>query len=472
MIRTVRKTIESASLLAKGERLVVAVSGGADSVALLRALVLLSREYGWSLTAAHLNHGIRGGEADRDEAFVHRFCDAQGVRCLSRKLNIRAIAAARRGASLEETAREVRYQWLAEVARDQGAGKIATGHHRDDQAETVLMNLIRGSGIDGLKGILPLRSGLIVRPLLAVDREAILAFLQREGLIFREDATNRDTAFLRNRIRGELIPVLAGGYNPRIVESLCRTAEIVRREDDYLQQEVSRILLRWGIASDRQEITLPLPAFDALHIALRARIVKRLLQEAASPGGRIANRHIEAVLAACAPPERRLTLDLPGGIVVTRSVRTLRIHRKQQPVRRAGSWNHRAEALGFTYPVEVPGVVPIAEIGIRIRFTSETPPDPEELRRSDRTVYLDLDRVVPPLIIRSVRPGDRIEPLGMHGVKKVNELFIDAKIPPETRARIPLLADAQAVLWIAGLRISEHVKVTDRTKKVLKAEMV
>lgn len=472
MIHRVRKAIEGAELFDKGEGIVVAVSGGADSVALLHILHALSPDYGWRLTAAHLNHGLRGAEADEDEAFVQRLCAALRVPCRSQRLDVRAIAEVSRGASLEETARVVRYRWLRETADHCGARKIATGHHRDDQAETVLMNLIRGSGVEGLKGIDPFYEGRIVRPLLGVEKEEILAFLHRKGQPFRADSSNQDTAFFRNRVRTELLPLLTDRFNPKIAGSLCRTAEIARREDDYLQGEVSRILGRWGIRPGQREVNLPMDEWRDLHIALQGRIVKHLLGTMAVPGSRIGHRHIEAVLSACGPPEHCLVLHLPGGIVLSRSKNGLQILRTEIRKRRGAGISEQQKTPEFAYPIPIPGAVRIRETGAEIRFAIGDPPSFEELRRSARIAYLDLEGTEPPFLIRNFRPGDRIEPLGMGGTQKVKALFIDAKVPHELRNRIPLLVDQRSILWIAGLKISEKVRVREQTKKVLKAEMV
>ena len=201
---------------------------------------------GCSLTTAHLNHGLRGAEAQEEEEFVRRLCAGMGIVCISKTVDIRILQKGR-GKSLEEIGREERYRFLDETAETCGARKIATGHHRDDQAETVLINLLRGSGPEGLKGIVPVREGRIIRPLLHVGRGEILEFLNREGLTYMTDSSNLSPLFLRNRIRHELIPELTARYNPGIVKGLSHTAEIIRREDDYLQTMVRQILSRWGI---------------------------------------------------------------------------------------------------------------------------------------------------------------------------------------------------------------------------------
>lgn len=335
MLKRVRKTITDSSLLERGDHLLVAVSGGPDSVALLWALVLLSREYELQLTTAHLNHGLRGAEAQAEERFVHGLCAGMGIDCISKTVDV-SILQKGSGKSLEEVGRVERYRFLDETAQTCGAKKIATGHHRDDQAETVLINLLRGSGLEGLKGIVPVREGRIIRPLLHVGREEILEFLDREGVTYITDSSNASPHFLRNRIRHQLIPELAARYNPGIVKGLSQTAEIIRREDDCLRAMVRQILRRWRIVPGEADMLIPLADFIDMHEALQGRVIKCLLGGDALSGNGVGYRHIEAVLAlARSSRNRKASLDLPGLIRVEREGSVLKIGRvKSRPVRR------------------------------------------------------------------------------------------------------------------------------------------
>ena len=460
-------------MLTRGDHLIVAVSGGPDSVALLRALILLSSEYQLHLTTAHLNHGLRGTEAEEEENFVRRISRALGITCICKTVDIRMLQIGK-GRSLEEIGREERYRFLNETAEACGARKIATGHHRDDQAETVLINLIRGSGIAGLKGIAPVRDDRIIRPLLDVSRGEILEFLNREGFAYRVDSSNTDPIYLRNRIRNDLIPDLEASYNPRIVTGLCHMAEIVRREDDYLQNVVRQILHGWGIIPGADEIHLPTRAFLEFHEAIQGRIIKCLI-EAATPSGKgIGFRHIEAVLALLRPPyhDRKTSLDLPCLICVEKEEGALRISRRGHRQTRRDKRRDRILPTGYSYSVEVPGAVYIPEIDRHIRIEFVDNPGLLTMRSTPRVAFLDYARISPPLVLRNVKPGDRIEPLGLGETKRIKSYFIDRKIPRECRRRIPLLVDSRSILWIAGEMISDRVKVTEQTKEVLRAEMV
>jgi tRNA(Ile)-lysidine synthase len=472
MLKTVRTTIENFAMLERGEHILVAVSGGPDSVALLQALFRLSAEYRLSLTVAHLNHGIRGDEAKREQEFVCNLCAGMGITCICKTVEIHMLQIGS-GKSIEEIAREERYRFLHATAETCGARKIATGHHRDDQAETVLINLIRGSGPEGLRGITPVRDGRIIRPLLHVSRGEILEFLNREGLAYVVDNSNLSPMFLRNRIRNELIPELATRYNPRIVEGLCHMAEIIRREDDYMEKTVRQVLHQWGIVPSTAETLLPIAAFQELHEAIQARIIKFTLEAVAPSGNGIGYHHIEAVLAISQSSLRRyVSLDLPWLIRVDREGSVLRIRRVYSRQIRRDRRNERTPPSVYSYPVEVPGMVYLNVIGRNISFELIDKPGLQEMKNEPWVAFMDFECISPPLILRNHRSGDKIDPLGMAGMKKVKSYFIDGKIPRLPRSNIPLLVDDRSVIWIAGERISDRVKVTERTKKVLKAEMV
>jgi tRNA(Ile)-lysidine synthase len=472
LLKNVQKTIENFSMLDRGDHVLVAVSGGPDSVVLLKVLSLLAVEYRLRLTVAHLNHGLRGGDADNDETFVRQLSEEMGIECITRKVDIRALQKGR-GRSLEEIGREERYRFLDEAAYTCGAGKIATGHHMDDQAETVILNLIRGSGTEGLKGIPPVRDQRIIRPLLYSAKKDIQTFLHREGMPYIQDSSNLEPLFLRNRIRNELLPQLTASYNPRINHGLCQTAEILRREDGYLQSVIRQILLKWDVLHGRPEMFIPLAEFMDLHEALRARIIKTLLESLMPFETGISYRHIASVMNLChSSQQRTVSLDLPCRICVEKTVSTLWIKKLIDRPARQGDRKEQASSPGFTCTVVVPCVVSIPQIGKSIRFTFVSNTDDERVRQSPQIAYLDYEKTSPPLILRNQMPGDRIQSLGMKGTKKLHDYFIDRKVPFSFRKDIPLLMDAKSVIWIAGQTISERVKVSEQTKKVLKAEMV
>jgi tRNA(Ile)-lysidine synthase len=469
ILQTIEKTINEHAMLQRGDHLLIAVSGGPDSTALLHVMTRLAPRRGLRLTAAHLNHALRAEESERDEAFVRDLCQGMGVRCICKKVAKGALKIP--GRSLEEAAREARYLFLAETADRCGAAKIATGHHRDDQAETLLINLLRGSGPEGLKGILPVRDGRIIRPLLGIDRSEILAYLGSNGLPAVLDSSNREDQFLRNRIRHDLIPRLAQGYNPQISRVLSRTAEIMRRESDCLQELVQQILSSWGIHPETEEKRLPLKAFGALHEGLQGRIIKTLTEGCGPIRRGIAYHHIQSVLHLIRQQRPSGILHLPGNLKIQKDGDCLSI------LQRAGG-NAREEGGADVLPqpldiaADIPGTValPGTERIFRLRFVGK--PAPEEMMARPQTAFMDFERIALPLRIRHRVPGDRMAFLGMEGSKKLTDHFVDCKIPRAARGKIPLLVDARSVIWIAGGRISERVKVTEATEKVLEIEMI
>jgi tRNA(Ile)-lysidine synthase len=469
MLHKVRQTIARHAMLEQGERLIAAVSGGPDSVALLKALTLIAAEYKLSIVVAHLNHGLRGAEADEEEDFVCSLSRSLEVECVSEKIDVAALK--KPGKSLEELCREQRYAFLKKVAVAHGATKIALGHHLQDQAETVLMNLLRGSGGEGLRGMMPVREGLIIRPLLHVTRKEILVFLEEMGLSFTNDSSNAHDCYLRNRIRRHLLPLLKEGYNQRIEENLSRTAEIMRLDDEYLATEVEGWLCRWVISDQNAEKRLPQTEFLKLHAALQQRVIKTLLVGTSRSGQGIGYKHVQAALTLTSGSHGSASLDLPGGVLLRREYQTIIFSR---PVDRLviPSGRRISGHLNFCYPVNIPGRIEVKEAGLSINFEFADRPDQTLISEAGNRVYLDYGAMHLPLVVRNIIPGDRMQPLGMSGQKKLKALFIDAKVPRAVRHLLPLLADQQSVLWVAGLRICSRVSITENTRQVLKVEII
>jgi tRNA(Ile)-lysidine synthase len=470
-----RKIIEEYRMLDQGERVVAAVSGGPDSVALLKVLAIVAGDYKLSLLVAHLNHGLRGKESDSEEAFVRSLCRDVGVECISKKLDVSLLKEGR-GKSLEDLCRNERYAFLKQTAEDYRATKIALGHHLHDQAETVLMNFLRGSGTEGLRGILPVREGMFIRPLLKVTRNEILAFLKKEGLTYVNDSSNLEDFCLRNRIRHKLIPLLKEGYNPRLEETLSSTAEIMRLDDEYMELEADALFRRCGIFEGRLEKAILINDLLELHEALRRRVIKKLLTGLLPSGKAIGFKHVMEVADLAQKREGSGSLDLPGGMTVRREYDMLIVSRKagfdKVHGRRLLSAANQ-EKSQFSYPVEIPGCVNVAEAGMAMTFQFADKQMPSSyISGTKRIVYMDYEALQPPLAVRNAKPGDKMQPLGMAGTKKLKSFFIDEKIPRRQRDKIPLLIDRQSILWVAGIRMSERARITDRTRRVLKIEIV
>jgi tRNA(Ile)-lysidine synthase len=478
LLKKIRQTIDQYRMLDIGDGVVVAVSGGPDSVALLAILMHLSAEYRLKLVVAHLNHGLRPGPADEEEAFVHRLSERLGLICESRKSDIASLCRARKK-SVEETAREERYRFFEEIRYQYQARKIALGHHARDQAETVLMNLLRGSGLEGLRGIRPVREDLCIRPLLGITRVEIDEYLTRNDLPYLIDFSNADENCCRNRIRHQLIPELKVRYNPRLEENLCRTAEILGREDDYLKQIVEALASDQRIIqadATRQETRINISACLELHEALQRRLIKHVLLRHAQKKQGIGYVHIDDVKALMQHTRSGGSLHLPFGMEVRREYDVLVIGRRKKPPRDPGLVRDRGDASAghsetdvTACDVHIPGRI---QLDTQRRALTLDFVDRSAVHFGDsRTFYMDYACIMPPLTVRTPQPGDRIQPLGMSGMKKLTHYFIDRKIPRRIRGQVPLLVDRHSVVWIVGRQLSERVKITDKTTTVLRIEM-
>lgn len=444
--------------------MIVAVSGGPDSLALLKAMTMISDEYGLVLVTAHLNHGLRR-EADDEEQFVRRVSLEMGIAVESAKTDIHALKR-RTKRSIEEICRETRYRFLNEVAVKHTAHAIALGHTLNDQVETVLMNFLRGSGPEGLKGMLPARDSLYIRPLLDISREEILSFIEFHKLPYITDVSNKENIYLRNRIRNVLIPLLKE-YNPNLEKSLSNMAEIMRLEDDHMKIVARAILSEWNIMGGKDEVVISVDALKRHHEAVQNRIIKELLRQFTPGGQGIGYAHIKAVMDLCLSDQPSGSLDLPHAIVVVRTYDSLFISTQVKGKR--GSVREKQEKI--FYEAAIPGTVHVVELGKTMQF--EFVKEPFRIHTlGDNTAFMDYERIFPPVIIRTVQPGDRIQPLGMRGTKKIKSYFIDEKVPLKVRKKTIIVSDRDSVIWIAGMRMSERVKISDKTRNILKVEIV
>jgi tRNA(Ile)-lysidine synthase len=448
--RTVAAALERSGV-ERDSLILAAVSGGADSVAMLRALHELAPRAGFRLAAAHLNHRLRGAESDRDEAFVRDLCE-----CIDVPLEVgHATTLAADMPNLEEAGREARHEYLGRAAARVGATHIALAHNAGDQAETVLMRLLRGAGVAGLGAMVESGPGLIVRPMLTLERATIVTYLRAIGQSFVEDSTNASPAMLRNRIRDELLPYLEREYSPGLSGRLAGLAAEMRTVDAYLSRsaevELTRIRRTGG--------ALDLAGFAAIAPALRPVVMRRYLAGALGGLRRVSRAHIDALLrmAAIGPPNG--AIGLPGGWRALREYSRLRLERgPQEP------------AIRFSVTISPEGdtIVPAAGYGFRAavidRDAAAMPADP-------MTALFDFREMTGrTLVARNFSPGDRIAPLGMRGTRKVKDVFIEHKLPRTQRANFPVVSMDSEVIWLPGLARSGVALVSDWTEAVLRIE--
>ncbi len=455
MLDKINRFIKENGLIDPKDRVLVALSGGPDSCALLLVLMRLAGPLGLTVAAAHFNHESRLDESDQDEAFCRDLAQSFGAAFFSEEMG---GAQKPRGWSTEEFYRQKRYDFLRKTAAQWGADKIALGHHLGDQAETVLLNLIRGGGPAGLRGFLPIRDGLFVRPLMETSRSEIEIFLESEGLAWRRDLSNQSDAHLRNRVRLELIPLLKKRFNPSIEKTLARCAEIFRLENEYIRNMTDQAMADHLIRNEDGSIEFPVCAFLALPPALRNRMAKKILESFSVESERLCGgasfRHVQALNRLAESSSTGKWIALPGAVQAHKDYDRIIVRRGRQEF-----------TAGFSYPVTVPGKLVIEETGQEMLFMIGTPDD-VDFSNAQR-ICLDLDRIVFPVLARNRRRGDKMQPLGMEGTRKVHDLFIDRKIPRSVRDRIVLLSDDESVIWIDGFPPAERVSISPATRRVL-----
>jgi tRNA(Ile)-lysidine synthase len=446
----VLSTIERHQLILRGESVLAAVSGGADSVALLDVLRELRPTLGFTLACVHVHHGLRA-EAEDDAQFVRRLCERFELSFHLERVTVRRQPP---WEGLEAEARRARYAALEARALAVGARRIATGHNADDQAETVLMRLVQGTGPRGLAGIAAAR-GVFIRPLLDVRREDIVAHLLSRELDWVEDATNRDSRFLRNRIRHDVLPFLARALGPGVVESLCRSAALTRRVITDLERQ-ARSELEGAAARGMSGVVLPVATLQRLPEELAVQV----LLLAATDLGDARPRRGAVLRALRAVPlnhvnGRRVAL---GRLCVERSGPWLRVGPKTLP-------SLEAQRLA------VPGSIALTEIGMRIdaRVLDRTPD--YVVPRDARRVAFDADYVPPTFGVRARRPGDRFAPFGGPGERRLKSFLIDAGIPRWERSRTPLLHVDGEIVWVVGLRRGQRAPVGPRTNRILEVTL-
>ncbi|MBM3119255.1 MAG: tRNA lysidine(34) synthetase TilS [Chloroflexi bacterium] len=453
--------IREHDLFSTGDKLVVAVSGGADSVCLLHILAQRQRELGVELHVAHLNHQLRGGESESDASYVSELAGKLGVPATIVCQDVAAYRD-RKGGSLEEAAREVRYSFLTEVTKEVGTSKVVVGHTRDDNVETILMHLLRGAGSVGLCGLQPssiLQFGEhkarieVVRPLLEVTRQETLDYCQRHKLKPRSDSSNLSLSFLRNRIRLELLPVLKN-YNPSIDNALLRLAAIAGDDVSFIEEQTS---LMWKelAKTEGDVIYLDGSKMTALPRAMQRQVFRRAVRHLRGNLQDIEADHIEAMVDFLSKPVGR-KLCLPQGLTLSTEYGRLVLTPAQTS-------SCPFPPLAGVFSIKIPGGTALPGWHVKADIVKQPVSNANGFVAS-----FDLDRVGEKLMVRRRKPGDRFQPLGMTETKKLQDFMVDSKIPRSWRDRVPLVCSTEQILWVVGWRVDDRVKVTRTTKNILR----
>ena len=443
--------------------ILIGLSGGADSVALTCALLELRERLGLRIAAAHLNHRIRGDESDRDEAFVRAMCVRLGV-----ELNVEraeGLGASISSANLEERAREVRRDFLERVADRIGADFVALGHHRDDQAETVLMRLMRGAGAAGMAAMAERGPGRLIRPMLSISRAEIRGYLDARAIAFVEDSTNSSRDILRNRIRAELLPMLEREYAPGLGGRLVEVAAEMRSLDELAGAIAAREL----DAMRRRGGALDVSGFSGVNRAVQAVAIRRLLSERMGSLRSISRAHIEAVRQLILEGGPSDSIDLPGGWRAEREYNFFRLLHS-----RAGSKTGAAlgTAAGFSVAIAADGITVVEAAGFKFEASTIAAADLSMPDTSFSLVAMfDAAKIADAgLVARNFMKGDRMHPMGMRGTRKVHDVFVDGKLPRASRERFPVVTVGGEIAWLPGLARADCALVTKATETILRVE--
>lgn len=482
LVNKVRKFIEARNLISSGESVLVAVSGGADSVALLYVLSEVRRQMKFDLEAAHLNHGIRGKAADEDAVFVRSLCQELGVVCHVEKTDTPSFAKNAK-LSMEEAARELRYKFLKDVAITHHHDKIALGHTMNDQSETVLMHLIRGAGLLGVTGMKPIseaapapaegpapRRILFIRPFLPIKRAEIEQFLSTRQIPYREDLSNVDSSLLRNRVRHELVDFLKN-YNPRIIEVLASHASLLAQAEDYLSGVTSEAFNNCLRKETKENIELELTRFLAYHSYLQGYILRAAFRKLCGSLKDVGFVHIASIVDLARSGQSGDSIDVSSGISAWLEGQSLFLGRRSK------LRTDRSAGPGFCVRLEPGKEVLLPELNLRVKS--------EILRRNGKSresgglgengrlksgpdrVFFDIGKIELPLVLRNLEPGDTMTLFGMKGTKKIQDVLVNLKIPRSRRKNSTVLCDSKQILWLVGIRRSAVAPVTSATRQIL-----
>jgi tRNA(Ile)-lysidine synthase len=441
-----------------GQRLGVAVSGGPDSVLLLHFMNTLAREGGLTLAAVHFNHHLRGAESDGDEALVRSLAEGMQIAYLRGEAEVGRVARERRG-NLEAVARELRYRFFFSLVDQGRLDRVATAHTANDQAETVLMRLLRGTGTRGLGGIYPVLEGKVVRPFLGLTRAEVMREIAARGLPYRVDSSNLNARLRRNKVRIDLLPLLAKDYNPGIIPLLNQIADRARDDEACLERLARDRAHPWRVREGREE-RIPIRALMEFPPALARRVLRQMLQMVRGSSHGLTHAHIESLRRFAAQAQSGKIQTLPGGAVARKEFSWLVV----------GPSAGEPDGPEFSYSVTFPGELAVRELECTFRFKILNRDDPGRAYNLNKLVVLDPQKLCGELVLRNWRAGDSFCPIGSRGIRKLKELFRERKIPEIRRKGWPVLLCAGQIVWVRGFPPGRGVAATEQTQRVLIVE--
>lgn len=446
--------IKKYNLIEKGDNVLIGLSGGADSMALLHILLDYKEQIDFNIHIGHVNHGVRGEAARHDQNFVKD--QAARLDLPFHTVDVDMVQyGLDKGITAEEAGRELRYGFFREIIRDLPQGKIAVAHNRNDQAETLLMRIMRGTGIDGLKGM-EFISGDIIRPILGTSREDIEKYIEEKNIEIVTDATNFQTIYNRNKVRLELIPYIEENFNPNIVDTLWRLSEISAVDSDFLNTYVKSVYKELLLKEDKDSCVLKLEGILKEHLSIKQRLIRNAILHINGSLQGITEAQISNAIELIRSGDTGKEIHLSNEILI-------RINYDQVIVRK----NKMEKQKDYFYGIPLKGLVNFPEIGYSFSVEILSKEEYIKAEKNKYTRYFDLDKVCGDLSVRNRRPGDRFIPFGMKGSKKLKDYFIDEKVSREIRDEIPIIVDKESILWVIGYRTDEKYRIRETSKNIL-----
>lgn len=457
LIEKVEETIQRESLLEQGESVLVALSGGPDSACLLNVLNGLKKKYSLKLYAFHLNHQIRGIDAHKDALYSLKLAQGMNVPCFTLSLDVPQLSKEEK-TTMEEEARNQRYKAMLGLIKRLGINKIAVAHNLDDQAETVLMRIIRGTGLNGLKGMEYKRDD-IIRPLMDVDKKQILNYCNSNNLSPCIDKTNLEDEYTRNKIRLKLIPFIEQEFSAKFKENICKMSNVLREDNNLIEETAYSEYKKTSARTDENTIKLELDEeYAPTNIAILKRLIRNCIRDLVGNLEGIEGVHLADVVNLIRNGKNGSRINIPKGIIVYKNNDSILFTTVEI----------KKELNYFDYEIKIDGITQIPEIG-KIVETKLMPKDRcIQLPTGVYTKAFDIDKIKGSLRVRNRAIGDKIRPVGLGGTKKIKDIFIDAKVPLEKRDEIPLIVDDEKIIWVCGLKISEESKIGEATETVVR----
>ncbi|HEX7901326.1 MAG TPA: tRNA lysidine(34) synthetase TilS [Planctomycetota bacterium] len=473
ILKKVYLTIEGYDLIRQGETLLCAVSGGADSVAMLHILRELNevQQLNWKIHVGHVNHGLRGKSSDEDEEFVRNLAAKLQLPFHTAKVDVKSHQAKEKRTE-EEAGRELRHDWLEQKGLELKAQKIAMAHTLDDQAETILHRILRGTGLRGLKGMAPIRvisrkhELFVVRPLIELERFEIETYLRERGTAYKTDLTNFDTSHTRNKIRHKLLPMIESEFNPRVKMALVKLGQTAGSFYLLLREIANEVYENTRMISGEGEVCLSVEEFSRLPPAIQTLIIDRAVKTVLGRVPQLNFEHYLEIISLCGEHGFQKAIRLPRGLEARREGYVLKIAHPRPP----------QPAIKFAHrKLKVPGRTIIKKLSLEIDTEvqeGKIVAFKDFIRNKDYTEeVIDFEKLDGPLTLRLRKGGDHFVPLGSRGSTKLKKFFIDNKVPKAVRDRVPILTDGKRIVWVVGYRIGDEVKITDGTRKVLKMKV-